>query len=63
MSAAVLYLGLGHPLGASGAVIISRLISVLRAQGGCRGLAAICNGGGGASAIILELVNQQVSQL
>ena len=48
----------GHPLGASGAVIIARLLNVLRAQGGRRGLAAICNGGGGASAIVLELVNQ-----
>eukprot|EP00775_Hariotina_reticulata_P010252 gene10252-10410_t len=49
---------LGHPLGASGAVIIARLLNVLRAQGGQRGLAAICNGGGGASAIVVELVNQ-----
>jgi len=48
----------GHPLGASGAVIIARLLNVLRAQGGRRGLAAICNGGGGASAIVLEVVNQ-----
>jgi acetyl-CoA C-acetyltransferase len=39
-------------------VIIARLLNVLRAQGGRRGLAAICNGGGGASAIVLELVNQ-----
>ena len=53
----------GHPLGASGAVIITRLISVLRAAGGRRGLAAICNGGGGASAIVIELVNSATAQL
>jgi acetyl-CoA C-acetyltransferase len=50
-------------LGASGAVIITRLINVLRAQGGRRGLAAICNGGGGASAVVLELVNSPTAQL
>lgn len=54
---------LGHPLGASGAIIIARLISVLRAEGGRRGLAAICNGGGGASAIVIELVNSATAQL
>jgi acetyl-CoA C-acetyltransferase len=54
---------LGHPLGASGAIIITRLISVLRAAGGRRGLAAICNGGGGASAIVIELVNSATAQL
>jgi acetyl-CoA C-acetyltransferase len=53
----------GHPLGASGAIIIARLISVLRAEGGRRGLAAICNGGGGASAIVIELVNSATAQL
>eukprot|EP00879_Flechtneria_rotunda_P004557 GHRR01004812.1.p1 GENE.GHRR01004812.1~~GHRR01004812.1.p1 ORF type:complete len:349 (+),score=112.25 GHRR01004812.1:706-1752(+) len=50
---------LGHPIGASGAIIIARLLSVLRLQGGRRGLAAICNGGGGASAVVLELVNPE----
>lgn len=54
---------LGHPLGASGAIIITRLINVLRAAGGRRGLAAICNGGGGASAIVIELVNSATAQL
>lgn len=53
----------GHPLGASGAIIITRLINVLRAAGGRRGLAAICNGGGGASAIVIELVNSATAQL
>lgn len=45
---------LGHPLGASGARIITTLLSVLRKKGGKYGLASICNGGGGASAIIIE---------
>lgn len=45
---------LGHPLGASGARIIATLLSVLEKNQGRYGLAAICNGGGGASAIIVE---------
>lgn len=45
---------LGHPLGASGARIITTLLSVLNQKGGRYGLASICNGGGGASAIIIE---------
>lgn len=45
---------LGHPLGASGARIISTLTSVLRHQDGKLGVAGICNGGGGASAIVIE---------
>ncbi len=49
---------LGHPLGASGAVILTRLINVLRTRGGRYGCAAICNGGGGASAIVIEAVVQ-----
>jgi acetyl-CoA C-acetyltransferase len=47
-------IALGHPLGASGARIICTLVSVLKQEGGRYGLAAICNGGGGASAIIIE---------
>ena len=47
---------LGHPLGASGARIITTLNNVMHGEGGKRGLAAICNGGGGASAMILEKV-------
>jgi acetyl-CoA C-acetyltransferase len=49
---------LGHPLGASGAIIITRLIHVLQAKGGRYGCAAICNGGGGASAVVIEAVTQ-----
>lgn len=45
---------LGHPLGASGARIIVTLLNVLKQHNGRYGLAAICNGGGGASAIIIE---------
>ena len=45
---------LGHPLGASGARIIVTLINVLKQNGGKFGGAAICNGGGGASAMVIE---------
>jgi acetyl-CoA C-acetyltransferase len=48
-------LSLGHPLGCSGARIICTLITAMRLRGARYGCAAICNGGGGASAIILEL--------
>lgn len=47
---------LGHPLGASGARIVTTLNNVLHQRNGRYGLAAICNGGGGASALILERV-------
>ena len=47
---------LGHPLGASGARIVTTLNNVLHQKGAKRGLATLCNGGGGASAIILEKV-------
>jgi acetyl-CoA C-acetyltransferase len=45
---------LGHPLGCSGARIIVTLISVLEQNNAKFGAAAICNGGGGASAIVIE---------
>jgi acetyl-CoA C-acetyltransferase len=45
---------LGHPLGCSGARIVTTLSNVLSQNNGKYGLAAICNGGGGASAIIIE---------
>lgn len=47
---------LGHPLGCSGARIVITLISVLSQEGGKIGLAGICNGGGGASAIVIEKI-------
>ncbi|WP_291276068.1 acetyl-CoA C-acyltransferase [Flavobacterium sp.] len=45
---------LGHPLGCSGARIIVTLINVLEQNNAKYGAAAICNGGGGASAIVIE---------
>ncbi|MFD0975516.1 acetyl-CoA C-acyltransferase [Salinimicrobium gaetbulicola] len=45
---------LGHPLGCSGARILVTLLNVLKQNDGKIGAAAICNGGGGASAMILE---------
>ena len=47
---------LGHPLGNSGSRIIVTLINVLKQNGGKLGAAGICNGGGGASAMVIELV-------
>jgi len=45
---------LGHPLGASGARIVVTLLNVLYQNKGRYGVAGICNGGGGASAIVIE---------
>lgn len=45
---------LGHPLGCSGARILTTLVSVLHQERGIYGLAAICNGGGGATAMIIK---------
>ncbi len=45
---------LGHPLGASGARIVVTLLHVLQQNGGKYGVAGICNGGGGASAMVIE---------
>ncbi len=47
---------LGHPLGNSGSRVIVTLLNVLKQNGAKRGAAGICNGGGGASAMIVELV-------
>ncbi|XLU34693.1 hypothetical protein S245_070759, partial [Arachis hypogaea] len=47
---------LGHPLGCSGARILVTLIGVLRQKNGRYGVAGICNGGGEASALVLELM-------
>ncbi len=49
-------IALGHPIGASGARIIGTLITALQKRGGQRGLAALCHGTGGATAVALELV-------
>ncbi|BDD57924.1 hypothetical protein MAP00_003243 [Monascus purpureus] len=45
---------IGHPLGASGARILTTLLGVLKAKNGKRGCVGICNGGGGASALVIE---------
>ena len=48
---------LGHPIGMSGARIIGNLYGVLKRNDATIGCASICNGGGGASAIVLERLN------
>jgi acetyl-CoA C-acetyltransferase len=48
---------LGHPVGMSGARIILSLINVLKRNNGTIGMASICNGGGGASAMLIERLN------
>ncbi|PWZ10187.1 Acetyl-CoA acetyltransferase, cytosolic 1 [Zea mays] len=47
---------LGHPIGCSGARIIVTLLGILRQKNGKFGVAGVCNGGGGASALVLELM-------
>ena len=45
---------LGHPLGCSGARIICTLITTLKEKNGRYGISGICNGGGGASSLIIQ---------
>jgi acetyl-CoA C-acetyltransferase len=45
---------LGHPLGSSGSRIITTLINILKQKNSPIGVAGICNGGGGASAMVIE---------
>jgi len=52
---------MGHPLGCSGARILVTLLNVLDAKGGRYGIAGICNGGGGASAMVLQRLAQPKS--
>ena len=47
---------LGHPIGASGARIVTTLLGALRKTGGKRGVAALCIGGGEATAMAIELL-------
>jgi len=49
-------IALGHPIGASGSRIIVTLLNVLKERGGRRGIASLCHGIGGATAVALELV-------
>jgi acetyl-CoA C-acetyltransferase len=46
---------LGHPIGASGARVLTTLLYALRRTGGKRGIASLCIGGGGAVALAVEL--------
>lgn len=48
---------IGHPIGASGARLVVTLLNALRIKGGTIGVAAICNGGGGSSAIVIKRMN------
>ncbi|MGB7404653.1 MAG: acetyl-CoA C-acyltransferase, partial [Pacificimonas sp.] len=48
---------LGHPIGASGARILTTLLHALKARGGKKGVAAICIGGGEATAVAVEMLN------
>ena len=48
---------LGHPIGCSGARILGTLYHVLNARDATIGCASICNGGGGASAVVIERLN------
>jgi acetyl-CoA C-acetyltransferase len=48
-------LALGHPIGASGARILTTLLYELKRRGGGRGLAAICSGGGQGDAVLVEV--------
>jgi len=50
---------LGHPLGSSGSRIVVTLLNVLKNKNAKYGLATICNGGGGASALIIENLNHE----
>lgn len=54
---------LGHPLGCSGARILTTLLGVLRETGGKLGCAGICNGGGGATALVLESLQEGKKQI
>jgi acetyl-CoA C-acetyltransferase len=47
---------LGHPIGATGARIVTTLLHALRARGKKRGIASLCIGGGEATAIAIELM-------
>lgn len=45
---------LGHPVGMSGARLVLSLLNVMRLKGGKYGVAGICNGGGGATSILIK---------
>ena len=47
---------LGHPIGATGARILTTLVHALKRRGGKRGMASLCIGGGEATAVAIEMV-------
>jgi acetyl-CoA C-acetyltransferase len=49
-------IALGHPIGASGARVLTTLLHALKRRGGRKGLATLCLGGGGAVALAVEMV-------
>jgi acetyl-CoA C-acetyltransferase len=49
-------IALGHPIGASGARIIVTLLNALQQEGGRRGVASLCHGLGGGTAVAVELI-------
>jgi len=53
---------LGHPIGASGARVLTTLVHVLQARGGGRGAASLCIGGGMGTAMIVEVARQDTGQ-
>jgi acetyl-CoA C-acetyltransferase len=53
---------LGHPIGASGARILATLIAALEKTGGSKGVAALCIGGGEATAMAVELAGQNTER-
>ena len=50
---------MGHPIGMSGARLVQSLLTVMKNRGGKYGLAAICNGGGGSTAMIIENLQEK----
>jgi acetyl-CoA C-acetyltransferase len=49
-------IALGHPIGASGARVLTTLVHALQARGGGRGVASLCIGGGMGTAMVVEVV-------
>jgi acetyl-CoA C-acetyltransferase len=49
-------IAMGHPLGATGAILATKLVHELRRTGGRRGLQTMCEGGGQSNATIIETV-------
>ena len=50
---------LGHPIGASGARIIATLVAALKARGLTKGVASLCIGGGEATAVAIEIIQEE----